>query len=49
VEKAFNIIKENHSITKKELTCWITLWVYGWGTFLGLFKKEAMSRNDWKQ
>lgn len=31
------------------LACWITLWVYGWGTFIGLFKKEAMSREGWKQ
>jgi glycosyltransferase involved in cell wall biosynthesis len=31
------------------LACWITLWVYGWGTIIGLFKKEAMNRQDWKQ
>ena len=29
--------------------CWVTLWVYGWGTIMGLFKKEAASRVGWKQ
>jgi glycosyltransferase involved in cell wall biosynthesis len=29
--------------------CWITLWTYGFGTIIGLFKKEAMSREGWKQ
>ena len=29
--------------------CWITLWVYGWGTIGGIFKKEAASRDEWKQ
>lgn len=29
--------------------CWITLWVYGWGTIMGLFKKEAANREGWKQ
>ena len=30
--------------------CWITLWIYGWGTIAGLFgKKEAADRNNWKQ
>lgn len=31
------------------VACWITLWVYGWGTIIGLFKKEAASRDGWKQ
>lgn len=29
--------------------CWITLWVYGWGTVRGLFKKGAADRSSWKQ
>lgn len=29
--------------------CWITLWVYGWGTISGLFHKEAADRSNWKQ
>ena len=29
--------------------CWITLWVYGWGTIRGIFKKEAADRSNWKQ
>lgn len=29
--------------------CWITLWIYGWGTVEGLFKREAASRDGWKQ
>ncbi len=29
--------------------CWITLWTYGWGTVTGIFKKEAASRDGWKQ
>lgn len=31
------------------IACWITLWVYGWGTIIGLFKREAANRNEWKQ
>ncbi len=31
------------------VACWITLWIYGWGTIKGLFKKEAASRDNWKQ
>lgn len=31
------------------LACWITLWIYGWGTIRGLFKKEAATRDGWKQ
>jgi len=31
------------------VACWITLWIYGWGTIRGLFKKEAASRKGWKQ
>lgn len=31
------------------VACWITLWIYGWGTIRGLFKKEASSRDAWKQ
>lgn len=32
------------------VACWITLWIYGWGTILGLFgKKEAANRDNWKQ
>lgn len=31
------------------IACWITLWVYGWGTIRGLFKKEAATRDGWKQ
>jgi len=27
----------------------LTLWTYGFGTIIGLFKKEAMSREGWKQ
>ncbi len=29
--------------------CWITLWVYGWGTIRGIFIKEEADRNHWKQ
>lgn len=29
--------------------CWITLWVYGWGTIKSLFHKEAANRDGWKQ
>jgi len=31
------------------VACWITLWVYGWGTIGGLFKKEMVNRDGWKQ
>ncbi len=31
------------------VACWVTLWVYGWGVIGGLFKKEAASRDGWKQ
>ncbi len=31
------------------VACWITLWVYGWGTIGGLFHKEAADRSNWKQ
>lgn len=32
------------------VACWITLWIYGWGTIQGVFgKKEAASRDNWKQ
>ncbi len=32
------------------MACWITLWIYGWGTIGGIFgKKEAASRDNWKQ
>lgn len=31
------------------VACWITLWVYGWGTISGLFKKEMVNRDGWKQ
>jgi glycosyltransferase involved in cell wall biosynthesis len=31
------------------LACWITLWIYGCGTFIGFFKKESMNRDNWKQ
>lgn len=31
------------------VACWITLWIYGWGTIKGLFKKEAASRDNWRQ
>lgn len=31
------------------IACWITLWIYGWGTVQGIFKKEAASRENWKQ
>lgn len=29
--------------------CWITLWVYGWGTICGFVHKEAADRTNWKQ
>lgn len=29
--------------------CWITLWVYGWGTIRGIFYKKAADRSRWKQ
>ncbi len=29
--------------------CWITLWVYGWGTIRGIFKKEEADRSNWRQ
>jgi len=31
------------------LACEITLWEYGWGSIIGLFKKEEISRVGWKQ
>lgn len=31
------------------LACWITLWIYGWGTIRGLFVKKAADRSSWKQ
>ncbi len=32
------------------VACWITLWIYGWGTIGGIFgKKEAANRDNWKQ
>jgi glycosyltransferase involved in cell wall biosynthesis len=31
------------------LACEITLWEYGWGVILSLFKKSELSRKDWKQ
>lgn len=32
------------------VACWITLWIYGWGTIGGLLgKKEAANRDNWKQ
>ena len=31
------------------LACWITLWEYGWGYILGIFKKSELSRKDWRQ
>ncbi len=31
------------------LACEITLWEYGWGTIVGLFKKGEFSRAQWKQ
>jgi glycosyltransferase involved in cell wall biosynthesis len=31
------------------IACWITLWVYGWGTIVGRFKKEMINRDGWKQ
>ena len=32
------------------VACWITLWIYGWGTIGGVFgKKEAANRDNWKQ
>lgn len=32
------------------VACWITVWIYGWGTILGLLgKKEAANRDNWKQ
>lgn len=32
------------------VACWITLWIYGWGTVGGFFgKKEAANRDNWRQ
>lgn len=31
------------------VACWVTLWIYGWGTIAGIFKKEAACRDGWKQ
>ncbi|MCR5398224.1 MAG: glycosyltransferase [Lachnospiraceae bacterium] len=32
------------------VACWITLWIYGWGTIGGLSgKREAANRDNWKQ
>ena len=31
------------------VACWITLWIYGWGTIKGLFHKEQADRSQWKQ
>lgn len=31
------------------VACWITLWVYGWGVIIGIYKKEAASREMWRQ
>lgn len=29
--------------------CWITLFVYTWGKFVGIFSQAEMSRENWKQ
>lgn len=29
--------------------CWITLWVYGWGTIKSIFHKQEANRDGWKQ
>lgn len=29
--------------------CWVTLIVYGWGKFVGIFSQAEMSRENWKQ
>ncbi len=31
------------------LACWITLWIYCWGTITGIFHKEEADRSEWKQ
>lgn len=31
------------------VACWITLAIYSWGVIRGIFKKEAASRDNWKQ
>jgi len=31
------------------LACEITLWEYGWGTIMSIFKNEEISRENWKQ
>lgn len=31
------------------VACWVTLWVYGWGVVMGIFKKEQANRDNWKQ
>ena len=31
------------------IACWITLWIYGTETIVGMFKKEAANRDEWKQ
>ncbi|MFZ2188022.1 MAG: glycosyltransferase [Candidatus Moraniibacteriota bacterium] len=29
--------------------CWVTLFVYAWGKFMGIFSQAEMSRENWKQ
>ena len=31
------------------VACWVTLWVYGTGTIVGIFNKEEADRSEWKQ
>ncbi|MBZ9578185.1 glycosyltransferase family 2 protein [Patescibacteria group bacterium] len=31
------------------VACWITLWVYGWGTIKALFGRCSFNRDDWSQ
>ncbi len=31
------------------VACWVTLWEYGWGRFLGYFKRGEVSREGWGQ
>ena len=31
------------------LACEITLWEYGWGTIIGIFKRGELSRKGWRQ
>lgn len=43
------IRKPNNAWAFHPLACWITLWVYGTQTIIGLFKVKTINRDNWTQ